>query len=69
MGMITGGHGVGSHMGGSGTIMPSARAEAGIINVEINMTDKLIVNSTTLGFILSSWTSIHFLHTSAIIAV
>jgi hypothetical protein len=56
MGRITGGHGVGLQIGGSGTMMPSARAIAGINNVEISITDKQIVNRTALGFIISSWT-------------
>jgi hypothetical protein len=55
MGIIRGGHGVWSHMGGSGTIMPSARAEAGRSKVEISTIDIIMVNITALGFIISSW--------------
>jgi hypothetical protein len=54
MGINTGGHGAGLHMGGSGIMMPSARAEAGSSNVEKKMTDKLIVNRTALDLIISS---------------
>jgi hypothetical protein len=54
MGMIIGGHGGGSHIGGSGMMMPSADADAGKSKVESRMTKKLMVNKTDLGFIISS---------------
>jgi hypothetical protein len=54
MGMTTGGQGSGSHTGGSGTMMPSARAVAGSTRVNIRMVNKLAVSSADFGFIFSS---------------
>jgi len=54
MGMITGEHGSGPQGGGSGMMMPSARADVGRANVEIRMKSRLALIIMVLVFIISS---------------
>jgi hypothetical protein len=54
MGMMTGGQGGASQMGGSGTMIPSARAIAGKNKVEIRVTIMQRANKADLVFIFSS---------------
>jgi len=54
MGMISGGHGPGLQVGGSGMMMPSAKAAVGRANVENRMKSRLILIKVVLVFIISS---------------
>jgi hypothetical protein len=52
--MITGGHGPGSQIGGSGMMIPSANAEVGNSNVKDKITNIPAVDKIDFVFILSS---------------